>query len=167
MNKRFTKLILGGTIAVVFALTVAGTASARIAIPPSQQGSQGTSSYTSSLLGYPKGVVGAPGFGTTESSQSYLLGYPRGIVGAPGLPTAEPRPVTQHVQKQTFASSYGDFPEVVRTMGLGTAAHTSTSSNSFDWDNVWIGAAIGIGVLCIAGLCAFGIRRSKATPATA
>src|SRR5437764_15267213 len=135
MHKRFLKLIVVGTLAVVTALIVSRAASARIFIPASNQ--QSTPDYTKSLLGYPKGVCGAPGLATAESSRSpglsYLLGYPRGVVGAPGLPTAESTPVTQHAQKQTFSSSYGDFPEVARTMSLGNAAHTSTSSSSFDW----------------------------------
>jgi hypothetical protein len=161
MHKRFTKLILGGTLAVVVALIVAGTASARIASPPSQQDS------TTSLLGYPKGVVGAPGLGTADSTPlTSLLGYPRGVVGAPGLETAS-LPVTLHVQK--FASSYGDFPEVVRTMSLGNVAHSTSTSNGggFDWSDAWIGVGVAIGVASIIGLLAFGIRRSKATPATA
>jgi hypothetical protein len=167
MHKGFMKLIVGGTLAVVVGLIVASTASARILIPSSQESSS-TSSSTSSLLGYPRGVVGAPGLSTADSTPlTSLLGYPRGVVGAPGLETAPATPVTHQAQKQTFVSSYGDFPEVVRTMSLGNAAHTTSSSGGFDWNDTGIGVGVAIGVASIIGLLAFGIRRSKATPATA
>jgi len=165
MHKQFMKLIVGGTLAVVVALLVAGTASARIVYPASEHAQ--TSSYTSSLLGYPKGVVGAPGLGTADSTPlTNLLGYPRGVVGAPGLETAaQSTPVSQHAQKQTFASSYGDFPEVVRTMNLGNT--TSATSNGFDWNDAGIGVGVAAGALSIVALLGIGIRRSKSTPATA
>ena len=137
MNKRFMKLILGGTLAVVVTLIVVGTASARI--------------YSSG----------------SASSTSSLLGYPRGVVGAPGLPSVDSTPAPQHVQKSQATAGYSAFPEVVRTMNLGNAAHTSTSSSSFDWSNAGIGVGIGIGVLCAIGLFFVSIRRSKATPAAA
>lgn len=140
MHKRFMKLIVGGTLAVVVTLIVAGTASARIPIPP------------------------PPSHEDVTSTTSNLLGYPRGVVGAPGLETGSSAPVTHQAQK--FASSYGDFPEVVRTMSLGTAAKT-TSSSGFDWNDTGIGIGVAIAVVSIIGLAVFGIRRSKATPATA
>jgi hypothetical protein len=136
------KLIVGGTLAVVVALIVAGTASARVLIP-SQQQSTVRSNYTSRLLGYPKGVVGAPGLGTAAST-----------------------PVKQHAQRLTFVGSYSDFPELQRTMALSAASHT-TSNNGFDWNDGGIGVGVAIGVASIIGLLAFGIRRSKAEPATA
>ena len=43
----------------------------------------------------------------------------------------------------------------------------TASDSGFGWSNVWLGVAIGIGVLCLVGLVSIGIRRSKATPATA
>ena len=164
MHKGFMKLIVGGTLAVVVALIVAGTASARIVYPTSEHAQK--SSDTSSLLGYPKGVVGAPGLGTADSTPlTSLLGYPRGVVGAPGLETAQSTPVLQHAQKLTSGSSYGSFPEVVRTMNLGKS--TPATSSGFDWNDAGIGVGIAAGVLSIIAVLAIGIRRSGATPATA
>lgn len=137
MHKRFMKLILGGTLAVVVTLIVVGTASARVY-------TSGQASYTSSLLGYPSGVVGAPGLSTADST-----------------------PAPQHVQKSQVTAGYSAFPEVVRTMNLGKAVHTTTSSSSFNWSDAGIGVGIGIGVLCAIGLFSVNMRRSKATPAAA
>jgi hypothetical protein len=140
MHKGFMKLIVGGTLAVVVALIVAGTASARMVYPASEQAQ-------------------------TSGDTSSLVGYPRGVVGAPGLETAQSTPVSQHAQKLTSGSSYGSFPEVVRTMNLGKS--TPATSNGFDWNDAGIGVGIAAGVLSIIAVLAVGIRRSNATPATA
>ena len=44
---------------------------------------------------------------------------------------------------------------------------TTSSDSGFSWRNAGIAVGIGIGALCILGLFAVGIRRSKTTPATA
>jgi hypothetical protein len=164
MHKRLMKLIVGVTLGIVVGLVVAGTASARMVFPASEHAK--ISSYKSSLLGYPRGVVGAPGLGTADSTPlTSLLGYPRGVVGAPGLETAQSTPPPQHAQKVKLVSSFDDFPEVTRTMSLTNATHST--SNGFDWNDAGIGVAIAAGALSIVALIGVGIRRSRVTPATA
>jgi hypothetical protein len=68
--------------------------------------------------------------------------YPKGTQVAPALGSSESGPAVHH-----------------------PVAAASDSGSA--WSNVWLGVAIGIGVLCIVGLVTVGIRRSKATPATA
>jgi hypothetical protein len=79
----------------------------------------------------------------------------------------QPSPTAQHAQTSPVVVGYGDFPEVVRTMNLSTAAHTATSGSSFEWSDAGVAAGIGIGVLCMFGLVTVGVRRGKATPAAA
>jgi hypothetical protein len=151
MHKRFMKLIVVGILAVVVAAIFAGTASARVYIPGDKQQQVSTSASDSAAIAG-GGTVSLPGHV-----------YARGTQVAPAIGTPESGPAT--AQKSIVASSYGDFPEVVRTMNLGKV--TPASSSSFSWSDASIGAGIGIGVLCILGLFTVAIRRSKVTPAHA
>lgn len=162
MHKGLTKLVIGGTLAVLVTLIVAGTASGRPSVD---------------LIGYPKGVVGAPAGWTGPSSAkpqhgqtslaTTLVGYPRGVVGAPFLEAASSGVAPEHLRNSQVAVGYGSFPEVARTMNLAQASHTSASQSGFDWNNAGLGVGIGIGVLSILGLCFVGMRRYRSTPATA
>ena len=80
-----------------------------------------------------------PGGGTVSVAGGF---YPKGTQVAPALGSPESGPA---VHREVAAAS---------DSGSG-------------WSNVWLSIAIGIGVLCIVGIVSVGIRRSKATPATA
>jgi hypothetical protein len=158
MHKRFMKIILVGTLAVVVTSIVVGTASARVY-------NSGNSSV--SLLCYPRGVVGAPGLDTATSTPT-TQHVQKSLVtaGYSAFPeVTRTMTTTQHVQKSLVTTGYSAFPEVTRTMNLGNV--TPATSSGFDWSNAGIGAGIGIGVASILALSSIAIRRSKATAAPA